>query len=320
MTLAEVQGQEEGVKSLRRVVEGKFTSPLLLVGTEGTGRRFAVTQAIKEMFCSGSKQSDCACPDCTQVTYGVHPDLLTISAEAKDIGIDAVREAIERSTSYPVAAPVRVFLVDGVDQITTAAANAILKTLEEPPSTTRFFLLAESLSRVLPTIQSRCGLVHFRPLPEDFILSVLHQHCSDRGKALVYCRLSEGSVGQAVRLWSSSRLSLRDKIFTLLVYGLKKDVPSLFSAIDALGKDLLLGLQFFELLLLDLAMIQHDPSRVINQDLIEKLSAVRAKLQVPTWRYLVDGLRQVRGAYHNTHISLPFHVKALFVSAFSRAS
>jgi DNA polymerase-3 subunit delta' len=310
--LDEVQGQDEGVRYLRHVVAGRVTSPLLLIGEEGVGRRFAVMQTILEMFCTGSKQSRCRCPDCTQVRQGVHPDLLVVEAGAKDIGVDAIRDALEQASSYPSVAPVRAFLIDGADRMTMPAANAFLKTLEEPPSTTRFFLLAENERRVIPTIRSRCGRVAFRRLPESAVLSVLSQHCSDAAKALVYCRIAEGSLGRAIRYWGSGRLSLRDKVFSILTLGLKGDLPSLFAAIDALDKELPLGLRLLEQLLLDLAMIQHDPARIINQDIADKLSGVRVQRDV--WQRLVTGLRDIRATHRTTHIVLPFHVKALFAA------
>lgn len=312
--LSEVQGQDEGVALLRRVVSGHLVSPLLLVGEEGTGRRFAVLQAVQEMFCSGSKQPGCRCPDCSQLREGVHPDLLVVEAGDKDIGIDAIRDALEAAGAFPSVAPVRVFLIDGADRMTIPAANALLKTLEEPPRTTRFFLLTDNERRVIPTIRSRCGRVPFRPLPESFLLSVLSQHCPDATKALVYCRIAEGSLGRAVRYWGSGRLSLRDKVFSLLLLGTRRDFPSLFSAVDALGKEVPLALRFLEHLLHDLAMIQHDPARAINQDIVDKLSAMR--LPEGTLGRLVDGLRDIRAAHRTTHIVLPFHVKTLFITAF----
>ena len=311
--LDEVQGQAEGVRYLRHVVAGRLTSPLLFIGEEGVGRRFAILQAIREMFCTGTRQTGCNCADCTQLAQGAHPDLAFVEAGDKDIGVEAIREVLGQAVSFPSVASVRVFILDGADRMTVPAANALLKTLEEPPSSTRFFLLAENEQRVISTIRSRCGRVLFRRLPEAFIVSVLQQHCSDVTKALVYGRMAEGSLGRAIRYWGSGRLSLREKVFSILTLGLKGDFPSLFSAIDALGKELPLGLKILEQLLLDLAMIQHDPTRIINFDLADKLSALRVKDVV--WSRIVTGLRDIRAAYRTRHIVLPFHVKALFVVA-----
>lgn len=315
--LNDVQGQELGVTYLRKVVEHKLTSPLLLVGEEGVGRKFAALQATKELLCSGAQQSGCECFNCSQVTMGTHPDVTLVSSvEDKDIGIEAVREIIQQSMMYPSIAPFRVFIIDGADKLTGPAANAFLKLLEEPPGTTRFFLLAESAREIIPTIRSRCGHVPFRRLSEPLILSVLQRYETDPAKALVYARLGEGSVGRSVQYWTSGRLSLRDKVFSLLEYGLKRDLVSLFSAVDSIGQSLPLGLRFLGHLLLDLRMIRINPARVINSDLAAELQRVGGSLDDATWHRLVADLRRVRAQHRAAKIALPFHVKTLLASIF----
>jgi hypothetical protein len=315
--LSEVQEQELGVAYLRKVVEHALTSPLLLVGEEGVGRRFAALQATKELVCSGTRQPGCKCLDCSQIDMGNHPDITFVGpVEDKDIGIDAIRSLIQQSGTYPSIAPLRVFILDGADRLTGPAANAILKVLEEPPSTTRFFLLAESAKEIIPTIRSRCGIVPFRRLSEPLIVSVLQRYESDPAKALVYARIGEGSVGRAVQYWTSGRLSLRDKVFSLLEYGLKRDLVSLFSAVDSIGPALPLGLRFFGQLLLDVRMIRIDPARVLNSDMHAELQRVGPALNEATWHRLVADLRRVRVQQRTTYISLPFHVKTLLATIF----
>src|SRR5580693_1514159 len=157
--LSDVVGQEDGVRYLRRIVEGRLTAPLLLVGVDGVGRRFSVMQAAKEAFCQLG-EAKCRCIDCTQIDQGAHPDFYCLSVpEDKRIEVDMIRDLCERSTSTPTQSVYRYIIVDGADRMNTAAANAFLKTLEEPSPQVRFFLLAQSHDSVLPTIQSRCGMV-----------------------------------------------------------------------------------------------------------------------------------------------------------------
>ncbi len=315
--LDEVHEQDVGIEFLRRLVSGNLTSPLLLVGQEGVGRRFAVIQATKELFCMGERQAGCKCAACTQIDAGLHTDFTIIQPpDDKEIGIDAIREMIDLAQMYPQSAPVRMFLIDGADRLTGAAANAFLKTLEEPPKTARFLLTAESQNTVIPTVRSRCGLVVFRRLSEPFVLSVLQRFEKDPAKALVYARLGEGSVGRAIQYWGSGRLGLRDKVLALVKQGLDGDLPSLFSAVDSIGTSLPLGLRFLEQILLDLRMARINPARVINRDISEELERVGTTLSDTTWHRLVVGLRKIRAYYRTTRIVLPFHIKALFASAF----
>jgi DNA polymerase-3 subunit delta' len=316
--LAEVQGQEEGVRFLRRVVEGKLTSPLLFVGDEGTGRRFSVVQAIKELFCSGTREKGCPCVDCHQLDQSMHPDFTSLSVpDDKDIGVDAIREIVANADNAPLMAPLRCVLIDGVDRMTIPAANALLKTLEEPPQSLRFFLLAESDDRILPTIRSRTGKVSYRSLPEDFVLSVLQRHEHDHAKALVYARMSEGSIGRAIRYWGAGRLGLRDRVVSLLQLALGGDVAGFFPSIDGFSQDLPLALRFLEQLLHDILMVAYVPDRLIHQDLSEGLAKLAGSRTFKVWSKFAVGLKAVRDRHRMTRINLSFHVKTLFAQTFA---
>jgi DNA polymerase-3 subunit delta' len=303
--LSDVQGQSEGVRFLRRVVEGHVTSPLLLVGTEGVGRRYSVTEAAKEAFSNGDPNN----LHCVQISHGVHPDLVTVQPlDGKEIGIDAIREVLERVDAFPSIASVRYVIIDGADRMTTPAASALLKVLEEPCVTTRFFLLASSLATILPTIRSRCGLVRYRPLPEKFITDFLSKHTENATKALVCARLSEGSVGRAYQYLASGRLTLRNKMLSLLKAVVAGDISSLFSIVDDIDDDLPHGLRFFEHILYDLTMLAHDPSRLSNLDIAEELGGIRAQMTEGQLRSLLHELGLLRKRMQ-APINLAFHVK-----------
>lgn len=315
--LSDVQHQETAVHFLRRVVEGGITSPLLLVGLPGTGRRYAALQTVKEMFCSGERASSCQCYDCVQVDHGTHPDLVLVAAsEDKDLGVDVARSVIEAAYVYPTQARVRVFVIDGADRMTTPAANALLKTLEEPPSTARFLLLAESAAKVIPTIRSRCGTLNFRPLPEAFVLDKVKLFESNPTKALVYSRISQGSIGKAIQYWGSGRLALRDKALSLLTFARMNDVAGLFLLIDQLEKDLPLTLWFLTTLLHDLLMLEVSPESVLNVDLMVSLQAMRSTSR-GTWQSLLQKLQATLALARETRIQLAFHAKTIFLETFS---
>ncbi len=314
--LEEVLEQEEGVRFLRRVVDRKFSSPLLLIGDEGTGRRFSVIQAVKELFCEGERQRGCRCFSCTQIDQGSHPDLTLIGPDNGEVKVGPIRDLVSASHGYPSVAPVKVFLVDGADKMNAASANAILKTLEEPPRTALFFLLAESAGKVIPTIKSRCGIVRFNPLSEPFIVSVLQRSDADCTKPLIIARMSEGSVGRAVQYMGAGRLAFRDKVFGFLRLALEKNVPGLFTSIDAVEKELPLVLRFLEQLVHDVIMVQAFPARVIHSDLAEELRRMRAQsANEERWHRLLKDVRELREKIR-ARVHVPFHLKNLFAQAF----
>ena len=319
--LDEVREQPEGVRILRRVVERKFVSPLLLVGDEGTGRRFSVIQAVKEIFCTGTKAAGCPCSDCAQIDFGSHPDLIVVLPDNGEIKVGSVRDMLDASLSVPMLAPLKVIIIDGVDKMNAASGNALLKTLEEPPPQVRFFLLAESAAKILPTIKSRCGLVQYRPLPEPFIQSVLQRSDDDFKKSLVIARMSEGSVGRAVQYLGAGRLALRDKVFSFLRLALEKNVPGLFSSVDSAEKELPLALRFLEQLVHDVIMVRTQPSRVIHDDLRDDLGRMRDQTKLELWHKLLDEVRELRERVATrvaraTDKAFPFHVKNLFAQTF----
>lgn len=312
--LSDIVGQEEAVRYLRRFVAGQVDKPLLLVGDEGTGRRFSVMETILEMVVAKRGENS---PEAIQVRNGTHPDVVTISSpDEKEIGVEPIRDILDRSIMLPISAPHRFFIVDGADRMTPAASNAILKKLEEPPALSRFFLLAESFDRVLPTIRSRCGRVNFRRLPESFVLQRISQFEKDSGKALVYTRLGEGSVGRAIKYWGSNRLTLRDRALTMLEASANGDVSSAFSVIDEVNKDLNLVLKFLTFLVHDVLVGAVDQSRVVNRDIEEELSSMRSSVKTTTWNTLWDGLRIVNDRNESSYVNLGFQLKTTLASTF----
>lgn len=316
--LSDVRYQPEGLHFLRRMMQGQLLSPLLLVGDEGVGRKFSVLQAAKEMFCQNEDGRDgCRCYGCQRINQGTHPDLTVIAPEQdKDIGVDIIRRSTAEAYSYPSVAPVKMFVIDGVDRMTLAASNALLKTLEEPPSTVRFCLLTESYNGVIDTIRSRCGRVSYNRLPLDFVVSILQRFESDPAKALVYGRMGEGSAGRAVGFWGANRLKLRDRVLQLLEHGIRRDLPAAFSIVDELGSDLSLALRFLEQVLHDLLLPSSYPSGIINVDVMDWLKSMQSKAKQDLWGRMWSSLRDLQDLRQSTHINTPFHIKSLLLETF----
>lgn len=312
--LSLLRHQTEASRYLGRVVEGGWATPLLLHGPEGTGRRFAAMAVVSDLLCEGDRSMGCPCLPCEQIRQGVHPDVHVLAAGEKDIGVDESRELIDALLTYPSQSAYRLVVIEGADRLTVPAANALLKTLEEPPAFARFFLLAHEADRVLPTIRSRCGAVCFLPLPEAFVVSVLLRHEPDPDKALVYARLSEGSIGRALQLWGGGRLALRDKVIDLFRAVVRHDLQVLFSLLDGVEKELAQVFSFLDLLLCDLLMLPLDPARCYHLDRLDALRELRGKVtdvQVHALRHELRELRRVSGT---TKVQVLFHLKSIFAS------
>lgn len=287
--------------------------PLLLVGVEGVGKRYSVVQAVKEHYSKGDPNH----PALLQLDKGVHPDFHLVNAEAgKDIGVDAIRGVLGKALDMPMVAPVRYIVIDGADKLTPAAANAFLKTLEEPPDTTQFILLAESDRRVMSTIRSRCGLVRYRPLSPELIATFLRDFETDSQRSLLYARLSDGSIGRALYYAASGRLKLRDIAVDLITVGVKGDLSRMFAIVDDLKDDLALCIRFMRHVIYDLALLPHDTTRMINVDMVEKLIALETRVGPSRVQRLHVGIKDLE-LRSESKINLHFHVKSYLASVFS---
>jgi len=141
----------------------RFPHALMLSGPAGLGRELAALETAALLTCHNKMQLFCECPSCQRVRAGNHPDVTVIQAvgAAERITIDQIRGVVETAPGRPYEASARVWILDGVEvgRFGAEAANAFLKTLEEPPEHVRFVLLAANPEAVLPTIRSRCQRV-----------------------------------------------------------------------------------------------------------------------------------------------------------------
>jgi DNA polymerase III subunit delta' len=302
--LEAVLGQPEGVAYLSRVVEGSFCLPLLLVGPQGVGRRLSVIEAAKAVF--GADQHGA-------LDRGHHPDFHLVRVEDdKDIKVETIRDLVEETHSLPSWASIKIFVIDGADRLTIAAANALLKVLEEPPSKVRFFLLSEQLETVMPTIRSRCAVVSYRRLPEALVLEKLLKITDDETKARVCARFGEGSLGKSLRCCVSGQLVSRDEMSSILSHASRKDLSALFSAVDQVD-DLSLGVTFLVQLLHDILLVNLAPEKVVHLDILDTLKRLATQVDASVVHQLLCDLRRVRERAV-APINLSFHVKSALAS------
>lgn len=143
------------------------------------------------------------------------PDLHLYEPEGKSglYAIDTLREMIDKSHAAPFEAPGKVFILQDAERMQPAAANALLKTLEEPSADTTFILLSSNATEILPTILSRCAVLHFQPLTEEQIATLLHA----KGHPTRFSKLAQGSAGRAFELAEQPELEEHRKILFALL-------------------------------------------------------------------------------------------------------
>ncbi len=199
--LSDLVGQDPAIRLFRRALSaGKLAQTYLLVGPEGTGKETCVASLVREIFCENGEGCS-GCRACQKLTRGVHPDFMILRPQGESIRIAQVRAAEEFLRFRPLEAPVRIVLVPEAERLTPEAANALLKSLEEPPAYAHFFLTAVSAEALLPTIVSRSQVVRFRPLPPALIEKILVERFGKNPEeARSLALLAEGSLGRALAL------------------------------------------------------------------------------------------------------------------------
>src|SRR5688572_30589501 len=209
-TFDELIGQDHVARTLKKAItSGRIAHAYLFCGTRGTGKTSTARILARSLNCEksdGPTAEPCGeCGSCQAIARGEDIDVIEIDA-ASNTGVDNVRDLISNSQFHPARSRFKVYIIDEVHMLSKQAFNALLKTLEEPPTHVKFILATTEPEKVLPTILSRCQRYDFRNIPTREIAGHLKAICkeekikADEDALLLVARAGAGSMRDSLSL------------------------------------------------------------------------------------------------------------------------
>ena len=221
MLFSQIIGQEKAKLFLKRVMaKQRIPHAYLFTGIQGIGKTSTAKALTMALNCHAPEDFDAcgACPPCRQMLGGNFPDFILIKPEGQNIKIEQIRELNRNLGFAPVLGRHRVCVLQQAEAMTGEAANAFLKTLEEPPPGNILVLnVAEPLD-LLPTIVSRCQRVPFQPLPVQAMIDwLVRENHMENQEAAIVAKASDGSLVRALRMSEDIFLKKRKEWLTGLL-------------------------------------------------------------------------------------------------------
>jgi DNA polymerase-3 subunit delta' len=298
--LSEIIGNERLLRILRK---GELPQAALFAGPEGVGKKTIALLLAAKANCHSPVGNDLCgvCGSCVRAAAGNHPDILLFQVRPREtkISVDDMRRLNEEAQYRPFEGRFRFFVVDRAEKMSPNAANSILKTLEEPPSTSRIVLVTAFPHLILPTIRSRCQTFRFLPLERGEIMNYLETQ-TDLEQESLRASFSAGSIGAALSIDIEKTLDERDAILSLLQewlekrrfsvifrYCNRKPLVSKMKSRDAVYQYLVQ----LELLCYDLYFLAvGTPERIVNQDRCKELGEMASTVAPGEISRLVDSV------------------------------
>lgn len=240
-----IRGHDRAVESIRRAMAGgRLPHAFLFVGPEGIGKLAFALKLAQTLLCERVPEAEMApcgaCPGCVQVLGGTHPDLLRVARpeEKHELPIRVIRDLCLDLGLKPARGGHKVAIVDDADDMNDEAANAFLKTLEEPPPGSVLILIGTSPETQLDTIISRCRVVRFDALPAEELAAVLLEQGVVEGPADAdrLAQLGEGSVARARGLADPKLADFRRALFVDISGPMGFDAPALARRVEEFSK------------------------------------------------------------------------------------
>ena len=233
----DVVGHKDILKYISSAVENNRVShAYILNGERGSGKKMLANLFAMTLLCETGDNEPCGkCHSCKQAESGNHPDIIRVTHEKPNsISVDDIRTQVNNTVDIkPYQGPYKVYIIPQADMMTPQAQNAILKTIEEPPSYAVFLLLTENAETLLPTINSRCVMLKLRNIKDTLIKKYLMENLEIPDyKADMCTAFALGNMGRAIMLANSDHFNeIREEAVQLLKHINEMELNEIVAAV-----------------------------------------------------------------------------------------
>lgn len=219
----------------KAVKQNKTSHSYLFVGISGIGKKMIAKEFAKMLLCLNEEQYCNNCKSCLEFQNNNQPDFIQIEPEGNSIKIEQIRELQKRVQEKPIISNKKIYIIDDADLMTQEAQNCLLKTLEEPPEFTTIILIGSNENAFLPTIKSRCMILHFQKIEDQEIKTFLQQNYEMTNISQNMLDTFQGSIKKAIELKDKQE---EYQIIENLISNLdKKDVIDILNDAESLYKN-----------------------------------------------------------------------------------
>ena len=241
-TFQDIIGQEQIVEHLKTAVKtDQVNHAYVIQGERSSGKEFIAKVFAEALQCENQKDGDACgeCHSCKQAEGGNQPDIIRVTHEKPNtIGVEDIRKITQDVVIKPYSSKRKIYIINEAEKMTVQAQNALLKTLEEPPSYAVIILLTTNVDALLQTIQSRCILLTMKPVRDELVRKYLMQDVKVPDyKADVCVAFARGNVGRAKALASSEEFdNIKHDAVALLKYIRDMEISDILTAIKKISE------------------------------------------------------------------------------------
>ena len=301
----DIPGQEHIKDHFQKAISNKKIShAYILSGESGMGHKLLAEAFALTLLCESGRTVPClTCHSCKQVLSGNHPDLIyVIHEKPASIGVDDIRKQINDTIMIrPYSSEYKIYIVDEAEKMTIQAQNALLKTIEEPPSYVIIILLTTNQNTFLPTILSRCIQLKLKPLKDSIIRDYLINKLSvPETKADIYAAFARGNMGRAVKIAQSEEFKhMYEELIHVLRNIRDMDISMLLGFIKKMKEDnldLIECLDFMQIWYRDALMfkVTKDANLLIFKDEYSAINEMSQKTGYDGFENILQAIEKAR--------------------------